>query len=63
MTIADFKLAEASFYFEKLWDEQYPKYKAFTRIRENVLNLPEIKKYYESENAVKQPFCPDYAKL
>ena len=44
-------------------EEQYPKYEALSRIRKSVHNLPEVKKYYESGNAVKEPFCPDYAKL
>lgn len=47
LTLADFKLAEASFYFEKLYHEQYPKYEAISRIRKTIMNLPEVKKYYE----------------
>jgi len=36
LTIADFKLCEASYYFEKLYDEQYKNYAFFNRIRKSV---------------------------
>lgn len=32
-------------------------------IRKTVEDLPEVKKYYERENAVKGPFLPSYAQL
>ena len=63
LSLADFKLAEASYYFEKLYDKQYSEYKALSKIRENVNNLPEVKQYYEQPNAVKEPFLPSYAQL
>ena len=63
LTLADFKIAEASHYFEKLYDTEFEKYPFFIRIRNQVENLPEIQKYYTSEKAVKGPFMPTYAQL
>lgn len=63
LTIADFKLCETSYYFEKLYEEQYPNYPFFGEIRKTIENLPEVKKYYEKENSVKGPFLPSYAQL
>ena len=63
LTLADFKLAQASYYFEKLYEDQYPQYKALSKIRNTINNLPEVKQYYEQPNAVKEPFLPSYAQL
>jgi hypothetical protein len=63
LTLVDFKIAEASYYFEKLYSENYKDYEVLTRIRNNVENLPEIKKYYASEGAIKEPFVTSYAQL
>lgn len=63
MTLADFRIAEASYYFEKLYPNYYNQYPFFSKIRKAVENLPEVKKYYQKENAVKGPFLPNYAQL
>jgi uncharacterized membrane protein YiaA len=62
-TLADFKLAEASYYFEQLYKNQYKEYEFLTRIRNNVENLKEIKKYQESDKYQKMAFLPTYAQL
>lgn len=63
LTLADFKIAEASYYFEKLYSKQYGDYKFLTTIRETVENLNEVKNYYKGENSVKGPYLPTYAQL
>lgn len=59
----DFKLAEASYYFEKMYPTHYERYSFLTKIRNSIEKLPEVKKYYESANAIKGPFLQSYAKL
>lgn len=63
LTIADFKIAEASYYFEKLYHKQYEDYKFMSKIRDTVENLPEVKNYYKGEHAIKGPFMPNYSQL
>lgn len=63
LTIADFRLCEASYYFQKLYEEQYVNYPFFGEIRKAVESLPEVKKYYEKPNAIKGPFLPSYTQL
>lgn len=63
LTLADFKLAEASYYFEKLYSKQFHEYEFLSRVRNEIQNLPEVKKYYSNENAIKAPFMPSYAQL
>ena len=41
--------------------ETFNKYGFLKRIRDNINNLPEIKAYYEKENAMKAPFIPPFA--
>lgn len=36
LTLIDFKVAEASFYFEKLYQKQYKDYEFFSRVRDAV---------------------------
>ena len=63
LTLADFKISEASYYFEKLYEDQYNEYKAISNIRKKVESLPEVEQYYKQETAVKGPFMPSYAQL
>ena len=55
LTLADFNNSESSFYLEKMFPNIYNKYGFLKRVREAVENLPEIKKYYEQESAIKGP--------
>ena len=63
LTLADFALAEFSYYVEKIAPESFAKHAFLKRVRTAVENLPEIKKYYEQESAVKGPFLPPSAAL
>ena len=63
LTLADFKIAEASYYFEKLYKDNYKLFPFLARIRNTINELPEVKKYYSSDNAIKEPFLPSYAQL
>ena len=58
LTLADFIIAENSYYLEKVYPEEYKSYPALQRIRDNIENLPEIKEYYAKPNAIKGPFLP-----
>ena len=57
--MADFQIAEFSYYIEKIAPEVYAKFEFLTRTAFE--NLPEIKKYYEQETATKGPFLPPIA--
>ena len=63
LTLADFRIAEAAYYFEKLYEKQIGDYPFFGRIRQGIESLPEVKAYYEREGAVKGPFMPNYSQL
>lgn len=63
LTLADFRIAEASYYFEKLYYKQASNYPFLAKIRRTVEELPAVKEYYSRENAVKGPFMPSYAQL
>lgn len=63
LTLADFLVADFSYYLEKLSPEVFAKYAFVKRTRVNFEALPEIKKYYEQESAVKGPFVPPSAAL
>ena len=63
LTVADFSVAEFSHYVEKIAPEVYANNGFLKRTREAFENLPEIKKYYEQESAVKGPFLPPMAAL
>lgn len=62
LTWADFKLVEAIYYLEGIWPNEYKKYDTLSKIRDRFNNLPQIKKYYESEDSIKSPFLPPTAK-
>ena len=56
LTIADFKIVEFSHWIEKVAPEIYKKFGFLKRVGDAFHSLPEIKKYYEKERAVKGPF-------
>lgn len=58
LTIADFEIAEISYYFETVYPEEYLNWSFWETIRENFNALPEIRAYYKRENSVKEPFLP-----
>ena len=62
LTLADFKIAEASYYFEKLYTDHVADFKKMIQIREKIESLPEISKFY-ADGGIKEPFLPQYAKL
>jgi hypothetical protein len=63
LTLADFIVAEFSYYVEKVTPENYNKHEFLKRVRTAVESVPEVKKYYESENAMKGPFLPPIAAI
>jgi len=62
LTLIDFKIAEATYYFEKLYPEHVANFESLFRIRKNVESLPEIVSFYE-KGGLKGPFLPTYAQL
>ena len=58
LTLADFGIAELSYYVEKLFPEEFKTYSAVLRIRSNFDNLPQVKEYYTKPEAIKGPFLP-----
>lgn len=58
LTIADFEIAEASYYFEALYPQDYLNWSFWETIRENFNALPAIQAYYKREDSVKEPFLP-----
>lgn len=63
LTIADFMLAEVSYYIENVYKEHYQTETFLQEIRQSFENLPEIKAYYAKETAVKGPFVPPFATI
>lgn len=63
LTLADFVIAEFSYYVEHVTPENFAKFEFLKRVRNAVESLPEIKKYYESANAMKGPFLPPIAAI
>lgn len=61
LTLIDFQIAEFGHYLEKVSPQTFAKYSFLGRTRTAFNNLPEIKKYYESETAVKAPFTSQRA--
>ena len=58
LTIADFEIAEVSYYFETIYPQEYLNWSFWETIRENFNALPQIQAYYKREDAVKEPFLP-----
>lgn len=58
LTIVDFEIAEASYYFEALYPNEYLNWPFWETIRENFNALPQIQAYYKREDSVKEPFLP-----
>jgi glutathione S-transferase len=62
LTLADFKLAEASYYFEKMYPDHVKNFEALIRIRKSLEALPAIKSFYD-KGGITGPFLPTYAQL
>jgi hypothetical protein len=61
LTFSDFKLAEAINYLEAVFPEHFKEYPKFDALRVRFNSLPEIKAYYASEGAIKEPLIPQLA--
>jgi glutathione S-transferase len=62
LTLSDFKLAEAVNYLELAWPDHIKEYPKFIALRTRFNDLPQIKAYYASEGAIKEPLIPQLAK-
>jgi len=58
LTLADFVIAEFSYYLQKLFPEEYSKFKSLQNIRDTIENLEAVKNYYNQPNAVQAAFLP-----
>lgn len=58
MTLPDFELAEFSYYIREVSQDLYNSFPFLERVKQAVESLPEIKAYYDREDAVKNPFMP-----
>jgi glutathione S-transferase len=63
LTLADFIVAEDSYYIERVYPEEFKKLSFLQRIRDNFNNLPETVAYYAKPTAFKGRFFPPYAAL
>ena len=63
LTLADFVVAEHSYYIQTIYPEQYKTWTFLQAIREKFQKLPETIAYYERDDAVKGPFLPPSAAL
>ena len=63
LTLADFAINEFAYYLEKTSPETFEKFGFLKRLRAAFEGLPEIKKYYEQESALKGPFLPSFAAI
>jgi hypothetical protein len=64
LTLADFVVAEDSYYFEAIYPDQYKqKWSCIQRIRNNFNSLPQIMAYYKSTCSFKGQFLPPNAVL
>ncbi len=63
LTLADFHIVEASYHIEKIFPQVYAKYPFLKRVRTVFENLPEIRRYYDSDKAVKAPFFSPQAAI
>lgn len=62
LTLADFKIAEASYYLEKMYPDHKEVFGKLVEIRKRVEALPEIAEWYKG-GGITGPFLPQYAKL
>jgi hypothetical protein len=58
LTLADFFISEFSYYVEKLFPEEYSKFKSIQNVRNNIENLEAVKTYYSTPGAVQAAFLP-----
>ncbi len=64
LTILDFRLAEGVHYLNKLYGKNFEAgFDNIRKIQKTVESLPEVKSYYDRENAVKEPFLTSYTQL
>lgn len=64
LTLVDFYIAEYSYYFEALYEDQKENLPFWWNIRENFEKLQGVRAYYQRENAVSGPFSsPAYLKV
>jgi hypothetical protein len=56
LTIADFFLAEYSYYIEKLYTAEFVKYTNLISVRDYIMELPKVKEYSSREGAIVTPF-------
>lgn len=61
LTLADFIVAEDSYYIETVFSEKFKNWSFLWRIRNNFNAIPEIAAYYKSSNAFKGEFYPPVA--
>jgi glutathione S-transferase len=63
VTLADFVVAEDSYYIEKVFPAEYQANGFLQKIRENFNKLPEVVAYYEKPTAFKGIFFPPTAAI
>jgi len=63
LTLADFKLAEAAMFFEKIYSTQYGDWKMLERSKKVISSLPAVKSYLEKKDVNERMMVPPYAKL
>jgi hypothetical protein len=61
LSLADFIVAEDSYYIQTVFPEQFNRWSFLQRIRKNFNASPEIAAYYKSANGFKGDFYPPYA--
>ena len=62
LTYPDFLFAELAYYIRAIDSDFYAQFPFLDRLRKAFNEVPEIKSYYDKEDAVKMPFMPPYAK-
>jgi glutathione S-transferase len=61
LSLADFIVAEDSYYIETVFPEQFKNWPFLLRIRQNFNSVPEVTNYYKSANGFKGDFYPPVA--
>lgn len=61
LTLADFYVAEESYYIEAMFPEKFSSWPFLKTIRNSFNNLPEIVTYYKSSKGFKGDFVPPMA--
>lgn len=63
LTLPDLEFAELAYYIRTLSQEFYSSFPFLENVRVAVSELPEIKSYYDRNNAVNGPFMPPNCNL